>query len=166
MTWADVVHFLEVSRLGDLTGIAGFVVTIVGFIVTFRAARQARDAAEKARDSLFNFETVVDFSSAIAILEEIKRAQRSSQWVTLPDRYASIRKLLITMQSSAQLDDDHREIVQAALVNIRGIESSVERHLQTGTGELKAARFNALLSEDIDRLVSLLTTLKARGVKV
>jgi len=68
-----------------------------------KAAEVAKEAAQKAVGSIRTFEAVVDLSSIIGMLEEIKRSQRSSQWALLPDRYASLRKTLIGLRQISRL---------------------------------------------------------------
>ena len=166
--WASILAWLKDNQVGDLTGVLGIVISLIGFWVTVagvvrshRAAEQAAAAARSARESIRLFDTVVDFSSAIATLEEIKRAHRQAAWSMLPDRYAAIRKLLITLRAAnGDLSEGHLSLIQNAIANLQDIEASVERAL-ISPGALKPAKFNALLSEDIDNLVAVLTELKA-----
>jgi hypothetical protein len=74
------------NHIGDLASIAGLIVSIVGFLITIynvmrsrKAAERAKEAAQKAVSSIRSFEAVVDLSSIIGMLEEIKRTQRSNQ---------------------------------------------------------------------------------------
>jgi len=85
----------------NLVTVLGFVATIVGFIITIqtlirtkRAAIADRDAAEAAKVQLSRVDTISDFSSAIAIMDEIKRLHRARAWDLVPDRYAILRRLL------------------------------------------------------------------------
>jgi hypothetical protein len=166
--WAEFLSWLEANRVGDLTGIVGIAISLIGFGLTAlgvmrsrRAAERAEEAARAARDSIQLFDTVVDFSAAISILEEIKRAHRHELWVLLPDRYAAIRKLLISLRTSnVDLSNDQKSAIQSVLVNLHDIERAVERGLQNPSN-LKAAKFNSLLSDDIDNLVTVLAELKA-----
>ena len=80
----------------------------------------------------------------------------------LPDRYAVIRKILISLRSSSlDLSDNQRAIIQAALANLYDIEKTVERSL-SNPSTLKAAKFNSVLSIDIDNLVEMLVELKSK----
>ena len=166
--WADFLLWLKDNQVGDLTGIAGIIISIGGFFATligvFRskaAAERAEEAAKSARESIRMFDTVVDFTSAIAILEEIKRAHRSGQWILLPDRYAAIRKLLISLRSSnGDLSDEQISSIQSALANLTSIERRVEKSLSNPDTILNHVRFNNVISDDIDKLFAVLSELK------
>jgi hypothetical protein len=82
--WSAFLHWMEVQRIGDLSGVAGVLISIVGFTVTLwgvfkskRAAQAAEEAARSTRDRIRLLDTAVDFSTAIAALEEIKRLHRT-----------------------------------------------------------------------------------------
>lgn len=166
--WASILKWMEANQVGDLTGVAGIGVSLIGFAFTVygvfkskAAAERAEEAARSARDSIHLFDSAVDFTSAIAILEEIKRAHRNKLWILLPDRYAAIRKLLISLRvSNSDLTDAQLTVVQNVLSNLSDIEKLVEKNLDN-SGALNGAKFNAVLSSDVDNLVLLLAQLKA-----
>jgi hypothetical protein len=153
-TWADVSGFL--------IAIFGFGATLWNVSRSKKAAIKAQEAAQSARDSIRRFDTIVDFSTAIAVLEDIKRAHRDKGMSpVLPDRYAAIRKQLIVLRaSSADLSDDHRSVIQDAIANLSVMEANVDKATASKT-ELSVAKFNSLISRDIDKLVDILTGMKA-----
>lgn len=153
-TWSDVI--------GLSITIIGFTATLIGVFRSKKAAVLAKQAAIDARDSIRLLDTIVDFSAAIAILEEIKRFHRQNDaWPILPDRYAAIRKHLIQLRSpSVVLSEQQKAAIQNAFVNLVDIEKRVEKSLATKT-PLNAARFNAIVSDDIDALLTVLTQLKS-----
>jgi hypothetical protein len=153
-TWADVSAFF--------IAIIGFAATLWNVIRSKNAALKAQEAAQAARDSIRLFDTIVDFSTAIAVLEEIKRAHRETGLSAgLPERYAAIRKQLIVLRaSSADLSDNHRAVIQDAIANLSTMETYIEKAF-ANKAELPVAKFNSLLSRDIDKLVDVLTSLKA-----
>lgn len=165
--YSQFLSWMETNRVGDLSGIAGVAISIVGFTVTvigvFRsqsAAQRAERAANSAREAIRLMDTVVDFSAAIATLEEIKRLHRASNWVLLLDRYSAIRRLLVvTRTNNKQLTSKQQEAIQAALANLIVIENTLERALANGATP-NTARMNAALSVDIDNLVAVLTEIK------
>lgn len=169
--WQLLLTWIIDHRLGDLASIVGLAVSLVGFLITIvgvfkskGAAQRAEEAARETRESIRLLDTVVDFAGAIAILEEIKRMQRQRSWVLLPDRYATIRKLLISLRSSGQkLTDEQSAVIQSALANLRTIETQVERSLDNAD-TLKPAKLNALVSDDIDKLLTVLGELRAARV--
>jgi hypothetical protein len=157
-TWADVSGFL--------IAIFGFAATLWNVSSSKNAAIKAQEAAQAARDSIRRFDTIVDFSTAIAVLEDIKRAHRENGLSTgLPERYAIIRKQLIVLRaSSADLPEEHRAVIQNAIANLSSMETQIDKAI-AGKSELPVARFNSLLSRDIDKLVDILTGLKANQEK-
>lgn len=163
-----LVNWIRANGVADVTEVAGFIVTIVGFGFTFlglwrtrRAAQQALAAARAARDGVHRFELVVDFGTAIATLEEIKRLQREGAWKILPDRYAAIRKILVQLRNTnIQMTDAQLSIIQSASANLGEIERHVERFLSGGSVPLRSAKLNAVISDHIDELVAVLTQLK------
>jgi hypothetical protein len=60
------------------------------------------------------------------------------------------------------MNDEQNSTVQNALVNLVTIERQVESAL-TNTSSLKPAKFNSLISSDIDGLVAVLSQLKVQG---
>jgi hypothetical protein len=123
----------------------------------------AQEAAQSARDSIRLFDAITNFSTAISILEEIRRTHRQNDptgLAALPDRYASIRKHLILLRASPMaLDDDQHAAIQNALVNLADIEKRVERAL-AAKNPINPARINGIISGDIDNLLTVLTKLK------
>jgi hypothetical protein len=70
-TWADVSGFL--------IAIVGFAATLWNVSRSKNAAIKAQEAAQAARDSIRRVDTIVDFSTVITLLEDIKRAHRSER---------------------------------------------------------------------------------------
>jgi hypothetical protein len=159
---------MEVNRIGDLSGALGIIISLVGFAVTLigvvkskTAAQRAEAAAKATRDSIGLLKTVVDFTTAISALEEIKRLHRTNQWVLLPDRYAALRKILVGLRGTdVALSADQQSSLQNALTNLYAVETAVERALEAGAAPAKPAKFNAVLSRDIDALLMALGELQ------
>jgi hypothetical protein len=168
LTWRDLLDFIVIHHLGDGASVVGLFLSFFGFGFTIygvykskSAAQRAEQAAQSTRDSIQLMDTVVDFAAAISILEEIKRLHRTGQWPVLPDRYAALRKILVTIRaSSPKVSDGQLAAIQNALTNLYQLEAAVERNLNNPSG-LKAAKFNAVISKDIDELISALMQLKA-----
>jgi hypothetical protein len=166
--WRQFISWVTDNKIGDLASIAGVLISVVGFAVTIvgvarsqGAAKRAEQAAKETRDKIRLLDTVVDFSAAISILEEVKRMHRSSEWALLPERYATIRKHLITLRTNGpRLTDEQNVTIQTALANLREMEAQVERARENQTMP-KSAKFNMLISTDIDNLITVLNELKA-----
>jgi hypothetical protein len=127
--------------LGIFATVVGLAVSILGFVFTFREVRRAKTAAEQARQvaretkrSLLAANALVDFASAMAIMEEIRRLHRESAWRILPDRYSALRHALISVRSDHPfLTDFQKSVIQASVVQIRSMEQMVERALARNT---------------------------------
>jgi hypothetical protein len=166
--WSAILAWIGDYRIGDLASIAGVVISVIGFAATVtgvikskNAAQRAEEAARATRENIRLLDTVVDFAAAIALLEEIKRLHRTSQWALVPDRCAAIRKLLITLRASnSDLTDRQQTVIQAALTNLLDIEFAIER-ASANTETLRPAKFNAVLSQDIDQLLAIFVELKS-----
>lgn len=166
-SWQVLLNWVEANRIGDLSGVAGILISVVGFAVTLRgviksksAAQRAEEAAKSTRNSIRLLNTIVDFSAAIATLEEVKRLHRSNQWSLLPDRYAALRRILVVLRTAEiTLNPDQSAVLQNALSDLSAMEEAVERFLE-GSSTPKAAKFNAVISRDIDQLIAVLTELQ------
>lgn len=171
--WATILAWLRDNQIGDLTGLAGLVLSVLGFAATLVGVYKSKNAAERAeaaarstRESIRLFDLVVDFTAAIAMLEDIRRGHRQEQWGILLDRYAAIRKVLVTLNAAnATLNAEQRVAVQSALANIATIEREVEEGL-SGSDILQAARLNSIVSLDIDRLQAVLVEIKMARAEV
>jgi hypothetical protein len=165
--WQSFLVWMEINRVGDLSGVMGIFISLIGFAVTLigvvkskSAAQRAEAAARATRDSINLLTTVVDFTFAISALEEIKRLHRAGQWVLLPDRYAALRKILVSLRNATvMLSNEQQASLQNALTNLYATETAVERALESGVA-LKAAKFNVVMSRDIDALLAALVELQ------
>jgi hypothetical protein len=91
---------------GDIFSVVGFPLAVIGLLITIfsvwrtkTAAEQARQAAMAARESIASYDAIADLSSAMSIMEEIKRHQRQRTWSILPDRYSDLRRRLMTIRN-------------------------------------------------------------------
>lgn len=164
--------WLRETGISDAAAVADLVISLIGFGATLYAVFKSKSAAERAaraakaaRDSIRMFETIVDFSAGIAILDEIKRLHRLDDAKhLLPERYALVRKLLIQLRhADVEMTNDQNSVVQNALANVREIEKQIDRSLRTANSSLKPSKFNSIISNDIDGLLAVLTQLKAQS---
>ena len=81
--------FITNSELGAAASIIGVIITVGGFIWTIKNTKAARDAAREAVEEIQQSKTIIDISTAIQILEEIRRLHREKAWAILPDRYTA-----------------------------------------------------------------------------
>lgn len=160
------------ENLGSAASIIGLVVSIIGFIITIQRARQAKTASEEARDAVedvrsrFAMNNIVrDLSTAINVIDEIKRLQRLRSWQLLPDRYSDLRRKLAAVKSFEDiLDDGEMTILQKSMIQAKQIEMKIEGALDEMVegNPLVPSKLNKLLSTELDSLYSLLVSLQNR----
>lgn len=111
---------------GDLAGVLGFAVTIWLVFRAKTAAEQARDAARQVRARISALDTIGELSTAITILNEIMRLQRTSAWETLwdivLDRYTNVRGHLVRSEQGVGVGAVHQNSIRTAIAQLSIIE--------------------------------------------
>lgn len=162
--------WIATYRIGDLASIAGVAISLVGFAVTVLNVRRSRSAAERAeaaandaRRLIRGYETITDFSAAIAIMEEIKRLHRVGQIDPLLDRYAALRKTLIEVRKMSPLANQNMDqVIQNAITTLAAMEDLVER-ARAARSAPNFVQLNQRLSRDIDELYGVFVDMKREG---
>ena len=161
-----MLHWLIPNDIGAFAAILDFFISIAGFAAAYFGISKARKAVSELQHRIRGFETAVDFSAAIAALDEIKRLHREEAWPVLPDRYSSIRRLLVQLRTSGfSLSDEQSTIVQKALTTLVSLEKQVDKALSSNSQSvslLKPDKFNARVSEDVDGLITVFSQLKSQ----
>lgn len=161
----EITEYIVSNNLGDWASIVGVIIAIVGFIVTIFKIRRlkstgekVRDAVKKVREDVLRVKTVAEFTAALSVMDEIKRLHREQAWQILPDRYAHLRKALITIKTSySDFEEEHKRALQGAIQIFSGIEKQVENALAKDLGSsLDVPKLNRLVSEKIDSLQEVL----------
>jgi len=157
----DTLTKLIKDHWGDLASVAGALISIVGFIVTIiavlfsrSAAQRAEAAAREVKAEIVRSDTIMELSAVITIMEEIKRLHRVNAWAILPDRYSSVKRLLISIRaSSPSIPTEHRESLLAAVQHFSTMEKQVERFLASPIGTApNQAKLNEVVSLQLDRV--------------
>ena len=164
----SIAQWLTDYHVGDLASITGVVISVVGFIITLWNVRRSKSAAERAEAAanearllMRGYQTVADFSAAIAIMEEIKRLHRTGQLDVLLDRYAALRKVLIGVRRlSPSMNEAVENQLQSAITTLATMEDLVERSRSAGSAP-NFVRLNRLISRDIDALHAVLIDMTA-----
>lgn len=95
------------------------------------------------------------------MMEEIKRLHRVSAWSILPDRYSTLRRMLISIRSANPgMSDEFKAHITGATQQLKVCEARVEEFLASGSDKPDPARLNAILSDQVDKLSEILETLK------
>jgi len=144
------------------------VITIVGFTVSIwrirksqKASEQTRAAVEAMKDQFQQLSSIHGVREAIATLEEIRRLHREKVWSVLPDRYSLLKRDLLHIRSrTPKITDEQRSSIQGAIQQLSTIESQVESILAGDIEKLDIRRMNDIISEQMDRLASMLAELQ------
>ena len=141
--------------------IVGFFLTLIGVHRSRKAAQQAKEAAENARNEIFRSSAMIELSAAATAMQEIKRLQRNNEWLGLLDKYSALRATLISIRASRPgLDPHHQTTIQSAITQIRGIEEKVERTL-SAREQPNAPKLNAIISHELDQISEVLGVLRS-----
>ena len=169
MSFDEIIIFLDSYRIGDFASLIGLLIAIVGFSITIinvskskSASLQAANAVSKVREDLRRMETVTDFASALASMEDVKRLHRDGAWQLLPERYSNLRKTLIAIRSGDHtLLDDDKKIIQAAITQFSSLEREVDKYVANKNSDIDVPKINAIVSKRIDCLHEVLIRLKS-----
>ena len=148
------------ARWGDIASVVGVVLSLGGFWYTILGVSRARTAAEQARsasiatgESIGKLNAISTLSTAMAIMEEIKRHQRSRTWVVLPDRYAELRRHLgAIVASNLLLTEEQREPLRRAIRTFAKLEQTVERAIATQGVPPNPPKLNEIVASQIDEV--------------
>ena len=156
------------SWWADLFSVVGFPLGLIGFGLTLWMIRQsknaavaARNAALKTKEILTHSDTIALISAAVTAMNEIKRLHRVSAWHILPDRYAELRKLLISVRgANANLSRAHASVLQGTIQHFSTIEDEVEKALASSQTPNNQASLNKIISTQGDKLQQMLEEMK------
>lgn len=151
---------LDTYRLGDLASIVGLFVALVGFALTFwaawrskTAAEAAAEAAKRAKDHLFGFQSTMSLAGVISEIEGLKSMHRAGRWAELPDRYSALCAALVSIRSrNSSLNRVQDARIQLAITELRRIEHRVDASLGGGGDAIDVAALNLVVSELLDDL--------------
>jgi ribosomal protein S13 len=160
--WGDIA-----SVVGVFVSVIGFCITIWGVLRSKSAAQKAKEEVLKVRESISNMDTVMEFSAAVTVMDEIKRLHRAAAWAILPDRYSALKRLLISIKANnSDLSDEHKTALQSAIQNFTDIEKRVERTLSSEAEVPSVPALNAIVSTQLDRLFEVLASIRqVQGVE-
>ena len=124
-------------HLGSPLGLLGLALSAIGVFLAAWTLRKTRSAAEAAvravaelRDSLGRVDRIASCTAALALVNEIKRLQRSSNWDSLLDRYSDLRQSLVQIRGAKpSLSSEHQRAIQTVLAQSGIVENQIEQHL-------------------------------------
>jgi hypothetical protein len=167
-TMEELLEQISKRHLGDAASIIGLLVALIGFSFTLfgvwrskKAAEMAQEEVRSVKQAIARSSTIADFSAAVTTMNEIKRLHRAEAWVILPDRYAALRNMLISIRSTnPDLQVEYRTAIQSALQQFSAIEKTVERSLASNKPPTNRAKLNEIVSVQVDRLIEILEEIK------
>jgi len=152
---------LDLNAWGSWASIIGLILTLIGFGITFygvwktkNAAQQANNAVSQVKNELVKLNTISDISTAISQLEGIKSLhQEGNSWRLLPEKYAAIKKILISIREmNPNLSRKQKSKIQAAITNLTSIQNDIEKCNLSKTEPTNVSDMNAALTANIDDL--------------
>jgi hypothetical protein len=168
----EIIRYIVNNHLGDIASIIGLLLAIIGFTITVyqirsakNAAKQAEEEVRKLRETLRKTDTVTDLSIAISVMEEIKRLHRAEEWDKTVEYYADIRGKLITINTdNPNLSEEQRNELIGIITVFKNIESKIEKSINSPSPikGVNAANLNKIVSEQMDKVRAILTSLKQR----
>ncbi|MBZ0257778.1 hypothetical protein K8I31_17070 [bacterium] len=161
-----IYQFITNSELGAAASIIGVIITVGGFIWTLIYAKAAQDAAREAVNEIQQSKTIVDVSTAIQVLEEVRRLHREKAWAILPDRYTVLKKaLVVVLSENVDLSEEHKTTLTKIVKHISIVEDQIEQLIECEDKEVDIPMFNRVLSKALDKLNEMLAQLpKARRI--
>lgn len=167
-----MVDILTNPSVGNAASVFGLVISIIGFAVTIRnvvksraAAEETQRAVQRVQREIARLDAMADVAAAISTMEEIKRLQRELAWKILPDRYAALRKHLITIKSSfTALRDEQKVALQNAIQHFAGIEDLLESTPSEQLSQKHVARLNRTVSSQADALQEVLVEIRSTQI--
>lgn len=163
-----ITKLFESTVFGNILNLIGILISIVGFAITIRTALKSRTAAQaaqesvqKVREDIKRVNAVVEFATALATLEEIRRLHRAAAWHTLLERYANLKTLLVSIRTAnADMPDPYKTSIQGALTQLSQMETQVERFVMSQQNMPDALKFNMVVSKQIDSLREILVEIQ------
>jgi len=153
---------------GNVASVAGLLISLIGFIITIfvslrakRAAELASLAAEQAKAKILKQGTLFNFSSALAVMEDLVRLNRDKDWESILDRHSELGRILVELKDGSEgLSEEQLAIIQGCVQQLKIIENQIENHFSAGKPEPDIARMNRIVKNQITKLHGIATMLK------
>jgi hypothetical protein len=156
------------TNWGDIVTLVGTILTILGLIWTIISTNKAKESAESAKEAAIEArkeikkrDTSDHLVQAVALIEEIKGFQRNRIWISTPEKYSNLRKLLIEIRDTyPNISEEQRTELIATISQITRAEVNVEKYLEDTRNEISFSKFNSVLSQQIEILIELLNQIR------
>ena len=156
------------THWGNFASVAGLLVSLLGFWLTIwgvakakGAAERAADAAKQAKEKILKQGTLANFSSAIAVIEEIVRLHRKKEWEVALDRHSELRRILVELKGDGGgLTTEQQTVIQGSVEQFKTIEGVIEKHLSAGKAEPRIDRLNEIAKGQLVKVHEIAISLK------
>lgn len=153
---------------GDFASVTGLLLSTVGFVITIwgvsrakRAAEQAREAADEAKVKILKQGTLYNFSSAIALMENMLGFYRKKDWSNAIARQSELRRILVELKDGGGgISVEQQACIQGILQHFIDIGRSIDRHVSDSKPEPNVSRFTEIVSSQIVKMHEISVSLK------
>jgi hypothetical protein len=164
--FTDVLKFLFEGPGDKCANFLGLFLSIVGIFTTIIKVREAKkvteDSVNKVREDFKRYDTISDLSTAISLIDEIKRLQRQSDYSILLDKYSLLFKLVVLIKTNhPNLNENQQTILQSSMMQIKKNENAIEKGLAKGLDTIDISRLNNSLTKTLGILFEFLASLRS-----
>ena len=140
---------------GDLSSVAGVIVSFIGLTWAVTAARAAQSSAEAAkeasdetRDSIGHHLLAIDLERAINLIQRLKSLHRDARWEVALEQYQALRAMVSAIVAhSPESETELRERLSNARTLFREIEEYVEARVEQGLRTTDITKLNGQLND-------------------
>jgi hypothetical protein len=152
------------SSVGGLaTGVVGFALTLSLLVKSKSAAIAAKEASEQARGDIRRLFSAADIAEAIREMRDLKAMHQGGNWPGIQAKYTGLRILLARIKGeNATLTEQQRRDIQSIITQVSILEEIIEESCTTAM-KPELARWNAIISRQLDLLVQLSVSIKFGG---
>lgn len=144
------------------------IATMVGLVLTLFVARRARTAAEAAetaardaKEKVMRQSSLVNFASAISVMEDLMRLHRGKEWAASLERHPQLRRMLLDLREGSRgISPEQQTVVSSSVLQLKTIQELIEKHLSDGEDPPKVDRLNNILNTEIEKLYTVSSALK------
>lgn len=148
----------------DVISLVSAVLTLAGLLLAIYEARRARkaslnaqEAAQAARDASLRSAAVIDLSSTIKALGEIKSLHRAAAIDVLPPRYEALRHSIAALRQRKAFDDPKiQKTMQSLVSKLAGVEKILDQGVTLDEFKIQVPRLNALITKSMDEMQALM----------
>lgn len=175
---SNTLAWLVFARIADSISVLGIVLTLIGLALTYKnvqrtatAAEEAKKAVDRVRRSIGLVDSASNFSSAIERFETIKALHREEAWTQLPDKYSTLKRILIALKAqNPQLSESQQALLLGAISQLSVMEETGEKifkRLRDGGAaadeDPDIVRLNGILSELIQGIYEISLFIRAEA---